>query len=122
MSSNPIEIFLSRLEKVRPNGRNKWKACCPAHPDNSPSMTITEGEAGKVVFHCFAGCPPTDIIAALGMEFSDLYPDATPTPRTGNRARDLSILKAATAKRRKGRILDPVEENMLAAAIERLHG
>ena len=122
MSSSPIETFLSRLEKVRHNGKRKWKACCPAHPDISPSLAITEGEGGKVVFHCFTGCSQTDVIAALGLEFSDLFPDSTPTPRTGRKSKDLHILKAAKAKHDRGHVLDPIEQNMVAAAIERLHG
>jgi putative DNA primase/helicase len=29
---------------------------CPAHADNTPSLKVSEGERGKVLFKCFAGC------------------------------------------------------------------
>ena len=35
------EILLS-LDKVKSNGSNKWLACCPAHQDKSPSMSILD--------------------------------------------------------------------------------
>jgi DNA primase len=67
-----IEILLSRLNKVK--GRNgSWTACCPAHEDKSPSLAIRE-EGGKVLLHCFGGCAPADVVAAVGMDMTDLFP------------------------------------------------
>lgn len=72
MNSN-IENVLSRLDKVR--GRNgNWVACCPAHKDRSPSMTIRETPDGKILIHCFAGCSIGEIAAAMGINLSDLFP------------------------------------------------
>jgi putative DNA primase/helicase len=44
---------------------NGWTACCPAHDDHDPSLSIREGDAGRALLHCFAGCRQEDIIAAL---------------------------------------------------------
>jgi hypothetical protein len=33
-----------------------WLACCPAHHDVNPSLSIADGDNGRPVFHCFAGC------------------------------------------------------------------
>ena len=41
-----------------------WAARCPAHDDQSPSLSVTEQE-GKVLVHCFAGCSQAAVIAAL---------------------------------------------------------
>jgi putative DNA primase/helicase len=41
-----------------------WSACCPAHDDHNPSLSITEKD-GRVLVHCFAGCEQDAIIAAL---------------------------------------------------------
>jgi hypothetical protein len=72
-----IEILLSRLDKVRSNGNGKWLALCPAHPDKSPSLAIKQTEDGKLLMHCFSGCHVTDIVEALGLNLSDLFPDNT---------------------------------------------
>jgi len=69
----PIENLLSRLSKVR--GRNgAWTACCPAHEDKSPSLAIKEGDDGRVLLHCFGGCDVHNVLGAVGMDMSDLFP------------------------------------------------
>jgi len=76
--------LLSKLDKVRSNGKGKWLACCPAHPDKSPSLAIKETEDGKVLIHCFSGCHVSDVIGAIGLELSDLMPD-DPTYKKGSK-------------------------------------
>jgi hypothetical protein len=59
-----VPDVLAQLEGVRRVGAG-WVARCPAHPDQTPSLSIGLGEAGRVLLHCFAGCPFTQIVAAL---------------------------------------------------------
>ena len=40
-------------------------ACCPAHDDRAPSLSITDATGGKVLVRCHAGCDQRDVIAAL---------------------------------------------------------
>ena len=40
---------------------------CPAHEDRTPSLSISEGEDGKILLHCFAGCGFEEIISAAGL-------------------------------------------------------
>lgn len=68
------EVFISRLEKVKQTKPDSWVACCPAHPDKNPSLAVRELDDGRVLIYCRAGCATRDIIAAVGLEFSDLYP------------------------------------------------
>ena len=69
----PIDKFLDRLDKVRKSGKG-WIACCPAHADKSPSLNLTEAPDGKVLIHCFAGCYPSEICNALGLDEQDMFP------------------------------------------------
>jgi hypothetical protein len=68
-----IEELLSRLDRVRRNSSG-WAARCPAHDDGNPSLSIREKD-GRILLHCFAGCPVEAIVAALGLELRDLYPN-----------------------------------------------
>ncbi len=76
-----IESILNRLDKVKSNS-NGYLACCPAHDDHSPSLSISEGDGGRVLLKCFAGCKPEAIVSALGLALSDLFPprEAHPLP------------------------------------------
>ena len=72
------DILLSRLDKVRKTGRDSWIACCPAHDDRSPSMTIRELDDGRILVHCFAECSVESILGAVGLGFDALFPDRAP--------------------------------------------
>lgn len=78
------DALLSKLERVKKgSGQNRWSARCPAHDDKGPSLSIRETEDGRVLVHCFAGCTVHEIVQAVGLELSDLFP-----PRlTGDYAR-----------------------------------
>ena len=69
-----IDNLLSKLDKVKPTGNGKYLACCPAHPDKSPSLAIKQTDDGKILIHCFSGCAVSDVVAAIGLELSDLMP------------------------------------------------
>lgn len=68
-----VEILINRLDKVK-GRRGSWTACCPAHPDKTPSLSVRETEDGRVLVHCFAGCSVGEIVQAVGMDLSDLFP------------------------------------------------
>lgn len=70
----PAARFLERLERYRRTGDGKWQACCPAHEDHTPSLSVREEEGGLLLIHCFAGCSPDDIVTAVGLSLSDLFP------------------------------------------------
>ena len=70
-----IETLLSRLRKVKQKGPGQYVACCPAHDDSDPSLSIGQGDDGRILLKCWAGCGALDVISALGMEWDDLFPD-----------------------------------------------
>ncbi len=42
-----------------------WLARCPAHDDQNPSLSIKEGEDGRALVYCHAGCDQERVIEAL---------------------------------------------------------
>jgi putative DNA primase/helicase len=75
-SERPINRVLDRLEGVeRHNGR--WMAFCPAHEDqNTPNLSITQKEDGKVLVYCFVCKDQEKVLRALedrGIRRSDLF-------------------------------------------------
>jgi putative DNA primase/helicase len=47
-------------------------AKCPAHDDSKASLTYRQGDDGKALVHCHAGCSFAAIIDALGLKTEDL--------------------------------------------------
>jgi CHC2 zinc finger len=68
-----IEELVERLH-ARRSGK-EWSACCPAHDDKRASLSIAERDQ-KILLHCFAGCTPEAVCAALGIQLSDLFVDS----------------------------------------------
>lgn len=67
------EDFLARLERVKKSGDRQWSARCPAHADKGPSLTVKDSD-GSLLIHCFAGCSAAEIVSAIGLNLSDLFP------------------------------------------------
>ena len=80
MTTTPVDQLLDRLDGVRRAGPGRWMAKCPAHDDRHPSLGIREGQDGRSLLHCFAGCPIEDILSALGLGIADLFPDSQRRP------------------------------------------
>jgi len=81
LTSPPLSHVLAQLKGVRSSLRG-WKACCPAHADTEPSLSIGLGEHGHVLLKCFAGCSLERIVEAIGLTLADLFPDSA-LSRTG---------------------------------------
>ena len=130
------ETLLSRLEHVRRTGAGRWQARCPAHDDRGPSLSIRELDDERLLLHCFAGCPIDQVVGALGLEFSDLYPprpagDArhhAPAVRQGFAAADVLrcvafealVVAAAAASLMAGHPMTTVDRERLMLAAQRL--
>lgn len=69
-----INKLLDRLEKVKQTGPEKWIACCPAHDDRSPSLGIAIKD-DKVLIKCWSGCGAIDVLNAVGLDYSVLFPE-----------------------------------------------
>ena len=81
-----LNDWLSRLSGARKSGRG-YVAKCPAHDDNSPSLSVTESDNGVVLAKCFAGCDYKAIVAALGLEPGGKAAPPPARPQTARRRR-----------------------------------
>jgi putative DNA primase/helicase len=74
-----------------------WIARCPSHDDKEPSLSITEGDAGRTLVYCHAGCTFEQIVSASGLKVEDFFPCAltkVPPPPL----KPLTIQELAAAK------------------------
>jgi len=69
---SPLESLRSRLTGIQPSSQG-FKARCPAHDDRKRSLSVGEGDDGRALIKCFAGCETEDILEALGMTWTDLF-------------------------------------------------
>ncbi len=131
--TRPIELILSRLEKVSSNnGGGRYKALCPAHADRSPSLSICEGDDGRVLLHCFSGCSAEAIVSSIKLMLTDLFCVDNVTKRSplapGVSRRELrtaiefekTILFIAKTDETKGRCLSINDSQRTQLALQRI--
>ncbi len=94
-----VDKVLATLDRVKSAGHGQWKARCPAHDDNNPSLSVSEGENGAVLIKCFAGCDTANVVGAMGLQMTDLFPENTRKTSKGNSAINRQFLRDAGAKR-----------------------
>ena len=59
-----LQDVLSQLKGVKRAG-DGWTARCPAHDDERNSLSVGEGDGGRVLLHCHAGCTFHGILATI---------------------------------------------------------
>ncbi len=69
-----IQDVLSRLTDARQTGDGQWESRCPGHADNRASLSIGQGDDGRLLVCCHAGCETKDVLAKIGLTLSDLMP------------------------------------------------
>lgn len=126
--------LLSLLDKVKPTGKSRWQARCPAHADKGPSLSIREMDDGRVLVHCFAGCSVHEVVHAVGIELSDLFPPREMCSVKGERRPfaaadalravgfEALVVCAASAALATGEPLSSVDRERLLQAGERIQG
>jgi hypothetical protein len=96
VSASPIDLVLARLDNPRPTGPDRWRCACPAHGGtNTSTLSIGVADNGAVLVKCWHGCDIDEIVRALGLELSDLFP---PTPANGHGAPPLARRRLITPR------------------------
>ncbi len=72
-----FDEVLAHFPHARRSGSG-WQARCPAHEDRTPSLTIAEGDDGRTLMHCHAGCTAEEIVGAVGLTLRDLFVEIAP--------------------------------------------
>lgn len=90
-TTQPIDIILSRLKRVKQTANGGYTALCPAHEDKQESLSIAEADDGRVLLKCFAGCDIRDIVGAMGLEMRDLFPHQDRSSEPGKQARVVAV-------------------------------
>lgn len=75
VSSPAVERVLGLLENVKAAGEGKWMALCPVHDDRQRSLSLRVGDEGQMLMFCHAGCKVAAVVAALGLQMTDLFAD-----------------------------------------------
>ena len=83
------EEILDRLQKVKSCGSGKWKACCPAHEDKSPSLSIKQTDEGNTLIKCWSGCFTADIVESIGLQMNDLFYESSAIDKSDYKKKQL---------------------------------
>lgn len=71
-----IDDFLSKVHRVQGRAPT-WRSLCPVHQGegrhSNLTLAITEGNDGKILLKCHAGCSPEAIVEKLGLTMADLF-------------------------------------------------
>lgn len=73
-----LERIVERIPDARPY-KHGYRAKCPSHDGkHRDSLSLSEGEDGAALVHCFGGCETADVLRTIGLEMKDLYPESHP--------------------------------------------
>lgn len=127
------DTLLDRLENVKRTGDGRWIARCPAHADRRASLAVRELGDGRWLAHCFAGCSIHEVMSAVGLDMSALFPekvgaDGTKPERRPFPAADVlravssetMIVSIAAADMAAGKTIKPADLERLRIAARRL--
>jgi len=138
MTGANVETLLGRLEAVQASGKG-WRAKCPACGGRSRKLSVTEGDDGRLLVHCFGGCEAGEVVQAAGLSLVDLFPERLPadTPEDRRRARlaaretqwgaaiemlehEALIIRIAGQQLTSGHVLTADDDERLALAVKRV--
>lgn len=126
-----INTLLSLLEGVRKTGPHSWLARCPAHDDKRPSLSLRNTENSTSLVHCHAGCSVHEVVRAVGLDISDLFPSRQHHGKPERRpfpamdalraiAFEALVVASAGTTLLAGQPLTPTNRERLMLAVERI--
>ncbi len=138
MGAINIDKLLSKLDKVRETKPYNWMACCPAHDDKNPSLSIRL-VSGRILTYCHSHqCSYHDVLNAVGLQNSDFFDDKWQAAYShaccneGKRLTkeidqtaairdiDLRVIQIAMSVLESGEVLDIEDQSRFELALERI--
>jgi len=68
------QVF-SRLSHLKQVGTDKWRARCPSHDSDGPSLSLAIADDDRLLIKCHAGCGALDVLHAIGCSWEDCFPE-----------------------------------------------
>ena len=76
--TNTLDDILVKLAQVTgytpQRSGDEWRARCPAHEDDTPSLSVREGDQQAILMKCHAGCAYEAIVAKLDLAHKPAKP------------------------------------------------
>jgi hypothetical protein len=139
-SISPAEILLGCLSEVRRSGAG-WRADCPNGHRSRGALALSEESDGRLLVHCHAGCSVLEVLAAVGLSPSALFPKRPAKSNTsemraaarmrfrqvavdaalGVLAREAAVVELAGSQIARGESLTAEDLRRLHIAIVRIH-
>lgn len=129
--NSPREEFLSRVDH-KSTGRDHGAFRVPTRRDRTMSGTWRELADGRLLIHDFGGETTDNILAAIGLEIGDLFPERTDHQARPERrpfpaldvlravAFEAIVVRCAASAIRSGAALTRIDDERLTIAVSRL--
>jgi len=73
MAYPEVLAALEKYDLLVPSWGDAKAARCPAHDDSRASLSLSEGDDGRALLYCHAGCDVREVVEALDLNMSDLF-------------------------------------------------
>lgn len=120
---SPIDRLLQAHEQYttyrsQRSGRG-YRITCPACGTKSYKVAVTEADNGSVLMHAFCGHSPAEVLAAMGLTLTDLFPLRDLRTMSPEKRRELRQQSLITKHQAALSILD-IEATILEIAAARV--
>lgn len=73
-----VHQFLSHFPSAKKTGPREWLVSSPTRRDSDPSLSVKEVDGGKILLNDFGGASTEEVVAAMGLQMSDLMGEDDP--------------------------------------------
>jgi len=91
-----IEDFYGSVYKIKKDGTNRHRGCCPNHSKVNQNLMVFENDNGGLNVYCHAGCTEFEVLSGLGLPDNVLYPPRNDYDREDFKKR--AVIKALADK------------------------
>ena len=113
--------LLSNLRRVSDYPSDfTYSACCPAHADSKPSLSVTLATDGRILMNCHRDCEFDEIVECAGMSMAEMFPGKSAAAVRPAASPKLLEPKATVADKTWETVHRKCQESSTAAHLEEL--